>query len=87
MASYWFPAELQKLLLTWVVGEPQKARRKSGYMEVGRANRVVQVRLVELLGRVARGEAGPMLACPTHEHGWIDPRVLVARLGRHVEAD
>jgi hypothetical protein len=38
-------------------------------------------RYVEEIGRrVARRQAAPLLALPTHQGGWIDPRVLVERL-------
>ena len=36
-------------------------------------------RLRELIARVVTGDARPLLALPTHEGGWIDPRVLAAR--------
>ena len=32
-----------------------------------------------LARRVARGQAAPLLAAPTHSRGWIDPHVLVNR--------
>jgi len=35
-----------------------------------------------LARRVARGQAAPLLAAPTHAGGWIDPRVLVERFRR-----
>ena len=35
-----------------------------------------------LARRVARGQAAPLLAAPTHAGGWIDPRCLVERFRR-----
>ena len=42
-------------------------------------------RALELAPRVAQRVALPLLAMPTHHDGWIDPRVLVARLRANPE--
>lgn len=36
-------------------------------------------RMAALSNRLQRDLAGPLLACPTHRGGWIDPRALVER--------
>jgi hypothetical protein len=38
------------------------------------------LRVAALSTRLPRDLSGPLLACPTHRGGWIDPQVLVARL-------
>lgn len=40
----------------------------------------LNVRLGLVSVRVRKREAAPLLACPTHRPGWIDPRVFASRL-------
>ncbi|MDA0158804.1 DUF6493 family protein [Solirubrobacter ginsenosidimutans] len=44
-------------------------------------------RLFAASRRAARGEAGRLLALPTHVGGWIEPAVLVTRLREAADAD
>jgi hypothetical protein len=56
---------------SWLTGTPP----------VLRSDPTIHARRIAAVGvRAARGEAGPLLALPTHEGGWIDPRVLVERV-------
>ena len=43
-------------------------------------DRSIDLRLAELSARVEHGVAGPLLATPTHEYGWLAPRRLVERM-------
>jgi hypothetical protein len=43
--------------------------------------------MAALSSRLQRDLAGPLLACPTHRGGWIDPRALVTRLRYWQEQD
>ena len=42
--------------------------------------RLLNDRLTQLKQRLKNGHCGWLLSLPTHEHGWIDPRVFVTRL-------
>jgi hypothetical protein len=71
------------LLLTSLTGRPpaRLPRAPRGFPRLhSRVIGFADARLEELAARVRRGESGPLLAAPTHEHGWIDALVLVERL-------
>ena len=69
--------DLVGLVLVWTDGfEPEP-------LEVGEyvsAMDFVRLRLREVAEGVQAGVPSPLLAAPTHEDGWVDPRALVARL-------
>ena len=70
---------LRGLLLTWVTGRYNESRDAGSY-EPSPMMELTGDRIEELRKRVLRGQAGPLLAAPTHEAGWIDPVVFVRRL-------
>jgi hypothetical protein len=43
----------------------------------------LQRRLEKLMVRIRERRASPLLACPTHRPGWIDPREMLRRLEWH----
>ena len=73
------------LLLTWLTGEYHHSAPSFYDADLGFLHIHIN-RLKELTRRVYKGQSGPLFATPTHEHGWIDPIQLVARL-RHLEQD
>ncbi len=78
-AAWGAPFSLPQLLHSWLGGKglSKPHHRKA----VGRGIwRFIDHRLKEIVVRVQKGLAAPMLAAPTHSGGWIDPRVLVERL-------
>ena len=73
------------LLHTWLTGNYYKTAPSFYDTDFGFLH--IQInRLRELTRRVYKKDAGPLFAAPTHEHGWIDPIQLVARL-RHLNQD
>jgi hypothetical protein len=73
-----FPEAMYQSLLLWLCGAVPPPR----YEVEQRAaiDLFLEGRLRELIERLSIGRAAPLLAAPTHQGGWIDPRVLVARL-------
>ena len=75
----------QDLLMTWLTGKYWNSPPPFYYTEIPYL--IINInRIKELTRRVYKQQAGPLFAAPTHEHGWIDPIQLVARL-RHLEED
>jgi tetratricopeptide (TPR) repeat protein len=79
----WGPAEgepgrdLGDIALAWATGEVQTGySRQDECLSFGC---FLDARAREVAGRAAARKPAPLLAAPTHR-GWIDPRVLVARL-------
>lgn len=56
---------------SWLTGQEPRSREDP---------RTHFLRVAVVGMRAARGEAGPLLAVPTHAGAWIDPRVLVERV-------
>lgn len=73
------PAELHRLLLTWLSGGPRPKPLSHEHRLPGLLG-VANLRMRELRVRVQRKQAAPLVAAPTHSHGWIDPRVAIERL-------
>jgi hypothetical protein len=70
--------KLQQLLLRWL-GAPGQGRFQQ--IEDPRGlTKFIERRLREIEARMAVKRPAPLLAAPTHQHGWLDPRVLVQRL-------
>lgn len=77
------------LVLDWLYGDDMKPC-VSGWVNMyyrrpqpagsAAAQRLVNARLEALRQRLKKGEFGPLLSMPTHEHGWIDARAFVERL-------
>jgi Family of unknown function (DUF6493) len=70
-------APARELVEAWLDGVPAPDR---WLRRRGRGLSVARLR--ELAVQVAERRAQPLLATPTHAGGWVDPRVLVARLER-----
>jgi uncharacterized protein DUF6493 len=68
--------DLCAVALAWITGEvvPATGKRRALESFLGSRTRAVAE-------RAAARQAAPLLAAPTHRGGWIDPRVLVARVG------
>ena len=77
---HWYtPNGLTDLVRSWL----ENARYRTSYSEYQRISgpyRFLDARLEEICQRVGVSLAGPVLAAPTHAGGWLDPRVLVARV-------
>jgi Family of unknown function (DUF6493) len=75
MASAGLRFALFKLILRWGCGDlnyPQEDRNSIlGFLDV---------RLGLVWVRMRDRQPAPLLACPTHRHGWIDPAEMAARL-------
>ncbi|WP_254507506.1 DUF6493 family protein [Anatilimnocola floriformis] len=70
--------KLPQLLLRWL-GSPEVVQYKQ--MEDPRAlPKFIERRLREIEARLAAGRSRSLLCAPTHQHGWLDPLVFVARL-------
>ncbi|MCZ6874532.1 MAG: DUF6493 family protein [bacterium] len=72
------PLALNDLLLTWLTGQLHDTPQHTSTRSVG-PFAFIRARLRELTQQIARRQAAPLLAAPTHEHGWIDPVVLVSK--------
>ncbi len=72
------PLAIVDLLRTWLTG--RRVRTRSWVRVSTGPYRFLRQRVNEVAVRLARGHAGPLLAEPTHRHGWIDPRALVERV-------
>ena len=72
------PFSLRKLLQVWLRGTmpptPRQAIPPTGLQ------RFLDARMNELIERARQRRPAPMLAAPTHSHGWIDPLLLVTRI-------
>ncbi len=74
---------LRELILSWLEGNAVRLdERESGETLI---RKFQHHRLREIQDRAVQRHAAPLLAAPTHAHGWIDPRVLVARLRQLAE--
>lgn len=71
--------DVSVLILAWTTGEMPKYQAPKQGREIDLAHFTGQ-RLLELARRVTAGRARPLLALPTHQGGWIDPRMLVERV-------
>jgi len=67
-------APARALIEAWLDGAPP------GPWPSPRGRDLSDGRVHELAAQVAERRAQPLLATPTHAGGWIDPRVLIARL-------
>lgn len=73
------PNGLRDLVLTWLTGHLHH-HGYAFYVHAGGPMRFIDRRLRELTRHLSFKGALQPLATPTHEHGWIDARVLVERL-------
>ncbi|NLH16119.1 MAG: hypothetical protein GX455_06040 [Phycisphaerae bacterium] len=73
------PPHLSTLLLSWL-GEKPKRQDPPYYVNYPSPTFVMNTRCYELAVRIHHGISAPLLAMPTHRHGWIDPRVFVERM-------
>jgi hypothetical protein len=67
------------LLMAWLRPQPTMKRNRMQSKLTGPMT-VMEARLKELVDRVLYQQPAPLLAAPTHTHGWIDPTVLVDRV-------
>lgn len=73
------PVRLYPLLCAWLCEQAEFATPRH-YANNPSPVFIMDERLLELGLRVLEKQAAPLLAAPTHEKGWIDPRVFVQRL-------
>lgn len=78
-------SDVAAVLLAWAVGESVASGGSHGRVNPG-AGAFLSARAQQTADDVAGGRARPSVACPTHRGGWIEPAVLVDRLGRHPPA-
>lgn len=68
------------LVMSWLTRRVHVTQRSEHVMSASDAF----VPMIDLLNqasqRVARGESRHLLSAPTHQNGWIDPRIWIARL-------
>jgi hypothetical protein len=69
---------LKNLLLTWLTGQLHDTALLTTTRSTG-PFAFIRARIRELTQQIARGQAAPLLAAPTHQHGWIDPVACVCR--------
>ncbi len=77
--NQWFGvhSRLGRLILCWLRKQPLgPVPGKAAWFSV---SDFLSARMEKLSIRTMALKAGPMLACPTHKNGWIDPRELVRR--------
>jgi hypothetical protein len=67
---------LFKLILRWCARDCVRGTRR----EHDSLLEFLDLRLGFVAVRISKQEAAPLLACPTHRSGWIDPREFVSRL-------
>ena len=67
------------LVQAWITGTPAKRNTGGRYYPHNRAAKPMVAHLNALSRRVASGTRQPRLCTPTHEGGWIDPRIWVDR--------
>lgn len=73
------PPALMDLIATWITGKFCDTPVADWVKFLG-PSRFMQLRVKELVARVAGKRAFQPLSAPTHRNGWIDPRVLVERV-------
>lgn len=73
------PTELAKLVRVWLTGQESIRRNRADDINSKDVRGFIDSRMSEILARIRNREAGPLLATPTHELGWIDPVVIVER--------
>jgi hypothetical protein len=73
------PMNMGTALLSWLGKEPERVKPVFDLYRPSPVD-VLDERCYELAVRVHQQEAAPLVAMPTHRHGWIDPRVFVERL-------
>src|SRR5207245_3735031 len=79
--AYWWGSMrggLMQLIRTWCESswKPMVVHHDHKLHPIG----FLLYRFQELEIRLHRRRSAPMLACPTHHGGWIDPQILVERL-------
>jgi hypothetical protein len=72
-------SDVAAALLAWTAGELVDSAQAHPRVDAG-AGAFLSARAREAAEHVARRQAEPSVALPTHRGGWIDPNVLVARL-------
>jgi hypothetical protein len=78
-------AGLKQLLLRWLGG---KSMVRSGHVADPRSlSKFIDRRLYEIEQRVVARRSAFLLCAPTHEHGWLAPRVFVERLGQYANGE
>ena len=73
------PPQIAQLLLAWLCGNNKFVTPKYYKDNISPVN-IIQARLHELTLRVLKNQKAPLLATPTHYHGWIDPQIFVDRV-------
>jgi hypothetical protein len=79
------PNGLRDLVLTWLEGGLHHTNYPY-WWQVRGPMRFIDRRLREIARHLDRHGALPLLAAPTHAHGWIAPRLLVERLAGYERA-
>ena len=78
-------SDIAAVLLAWSAGELTPSADIHSSVNPG-AGAFLSARAREAAEDIARGEGRPSVAMPTHRGGWIEPAVLVDRLGRRPPA-
>jgi hypothetical protein len=80
MGGYWLEAQscLRMLIRGWLQREQMPSH--PGKPRLLMPMEFVAARMRRLSARLIAGNAGPLLACPTHRGGWVEPREFVRRL-------
>lgn len=71
--------ELPRVLTTWLGGDLKLTKPTWGRVDLVGIRSFLNTRLEGLRARIASATAAPLLAAPTHEGGWLDPRTVVDR--------
>lgn len=74
--SGYLPHDLPEVAVSWLCGTVAKPVKQDS----DDLTYFLGLRMHVLAERIAARQPGPLLGAPTHSGGWIDPRVLVARL-------
>lgn len=75
------PTVLARVVDAWATRTPRAlTTTPSDGREVSGSARLQLLRLSAVVDRLAARGSAPLVACPTHDGGWLDPDVLLARL-------
>jgi len=74
-----WPPSFAAMILVWLRSE-YSSRIYEAQFELSGPILFLDGRVTELGMRVNKKQAAPLLAAPTHQHGWLDPRKLVQRM-------
>lgn len=78
LVAFWgdIRVAFKSLLLSWLNGSHEELRKKHYYIEY----ETLISRLENLQQRISNNQSYHLISAPTHENGWIDPEVWIARI-------